>query len=394
MFLTTQETRRITVTILIAVIIILAVAAYFYFEPMKIFSANTDNTQESEEKTETPQTGIKTYTQYDGSQRTCAYHYENKQCYVPLSFCVTDPSVKTTQEIDAKKYCSETPQISAQALVSPAGSTCPFTATEGDLIDLFSIVRDPDEGDPSHPYGPLGRLEVSFSEPFKGNKGLWKTEPGDAGVYYFEISVTDGEFTDTNHYCIEVKMGNRPPVISNIHDAQVFVGEMITLEPTCVDPDGDAVTISYIGDLSDREWYTGTPKRAEEKDLGLHIVTVRCTDNRGLPAYKSIKARVLATTAAPPPTIQFIEELANITIMEGETVTLSPQVESDVGRPVTITYGGWMESSSKTASFTDSGVHEVTVTATDGISTISTTITITVINVNRPPEIVGTQASE
>ena len=158
--------------------------------------------------------------------------------------------------------------------------------------------------------------------------------------------------------------------------------------------DGDAVTNGYIGDLSDREWYTGTPKRAEEKDLGLHIVTVRCTDNRGLPAYKSIKARVLATTAAPPPTIQFIEELANITIMEGETVTLSPQVESDVGRPVTITYGGWMESSSKTASFTDSGVHEVTVTATDGISTISTTITITVINVNRPPEIVGTQASE
>ena len=393
MFLTTREKRRIILTILIILLIVVGVGAYFYLAPQEKVSNEKENKETTKEKTEAPQTGIKTYTQYDDKQNTCVYHYEAGQCYVPLSFCVVDANVKTPQDIDRTKYCSETPEIQAKALESPAGSVCPFTATEGDLIDLFSIVKDPDSTDPTHPFGPLGRLEVSFSAPFKGSKGLWKTNPGDAGIYHFDISVTDGEYTDTNPYCIEVKVGNRPPVISNVKDMTLVAGNTFNLEPKCVDPDGDQVTLTYVGDLSNREWYTGVPKKTESKDIGLHVVTVRCTDSRGLPAYKSAKITVTSAPVLPPPSIRFVDEPQDMTIDEGQTATLSPSVESDTGNPVTITYSGWMTSSSKTASYTDAGVHEVIITATDGTSTISKTVFITVINVNRPPEIVGTQPS-
>lgn len=393
MFLTTREKRRITIAAVIVLLIIIGVAAYYFLPQTGEKVTNTEKKETTATQKEAPPAGITSYTQYSKKENTCVYYYKDGQCYVPLSFCVTDPGVKTPQDIDKEKYCSTTPEIKAEALKSPVGSACPFTATEGDLIDLYSIVRDPDETDPTHPFGPLGRLEVSFSDPFKGSKGLWKTKPGDAGVYNFEISVTDGQYTDTKPYCIEVKIGNRPPVLSNVNDMQLMVGDTVTIEPKCTDPDGDQVTISYVGDLSNREWFTGVPKKTGQKDIGIHVVTIRCTDSRGLPAYKSIKVAVGPAPILPPPSLRFVREPTGMTLKEGETVTLSPSVESDAGKPVTITYSGWMSSSTKTASYTDAGVHPVTITATDGIITISTTISITVINVNRPPEIVGTEQS-
>ncbi len=398
MFLTTREKRRMILAIVLVVIIAIGIIWYFNMGALTPNVAdNTKTTTQKEtatQKESAAKAGITSYTQYNKAENTCVYNYEGGKCYVPLSFCITDPAVKTPQELDRKKYCSETPEIKAKALESPKGSACPFTATEGDLIDLYSIVRDPDEADPTHPYGPLGRLDVSFSEPFKGSKGLWKTEKGDAGLYKFDISVTDGQYTDTKPYCIEVLIGNRPPVLSNLNDMSVVAGDTVTLEPKCVDPDNDPITLSYYGDITGREWMTTNTKKTENKDIGNHIITVKCADIRGLPTYKSIKITVLAAPIGPELGFRFVDEPKDVTIKEGETVTLNPSAQSDAGKPIKFEYSGWMTSNTKTASYTDAGVHEVTVTATDGVFTLSRTILVTVINVNRPPEIVGTKQVE
>ncbi|MFT4313348.1 MAG: hypothetical protein ACMXYA_02985, partial [Candidatus Woesearchaeota archaeon] len=55
---------------------------------------------------------------------------------------------------------------------------------------------------------------------------------------------------------------------------------------------------------------------------------------------------------------------------------------------VTITFFFFFNSNTYQTTFSDAGVHQVTLTADDGKQTTSQTITITVLEVNRPPEFV------
>jgi hypothetical protein len=393
MFLTTSEKRRLAVVAIIALIIIAGVALYFYYGASdKITTKETKATPV--QQTQDKPVQIKSYTQYDAAEKTCVYNYGEGDCYVPLSFCVNDPKVKTPQELDREKYCSQLPQLDVKSLQSKEGSACPFTGSEGDVINLYSIVRDPDENDPTHKYGPLGKLQVAFSEPFADTDGVWVTQKGDKGIYSFDVSVTDGEYTDTKPYCIEITEGNKPPVLTNVHDKVVLVGQTVTLEPVCTDPDGDKVTITYMGDISDREWMTSNTKQTGPKDIGEHDVTVICRDTRGLPAYKTATITVLAAPPGKTGTLWFETEPKDVVVNEGETITLNPQVHSSLNKPITISYVGWMTSNTKKVSYNDAGDYKVTIVATDGSATIQSTINVKVLNVNRPPEIVGTEEEE
>lgn len=308
-----------------------------------------------------------------------------------MSYCVPDATVKSPKQLDSDKYCSDTPQLNVRSLRSPEGSTCPFIASEGDIVNIRSIVQDPDEQDPTHPVGPLGRLELRFSSPFSDNNGVWQTVKGDAGIHNFTVDVTDGEYTSDKGYCIEITEGNRPPVLSNLQNREVTVGDTVTLNPTCTDPDNDAVSITYQGDISNRHWMTANTKETSARDVGRHIITVSCTDARGLSTYKSVTIFVFATPPESIGTLQLILDSNEITVNEGETVIIVPHIRSEEGREVTITYTGWMDASEKQTTYNDAGTYTVVVSATDGRSTVTETVMVNVINVNRPPEIVGTE---
>jgi hypothetical protein len=376
-YLTRRRKRQIIITI-IALLIIAAVAT------SAVMLLNNPKEETTKEQT------LTTYTQYNPETDTCIYYYDEGNCFVPLSFCVNEEDTQTPQEIDREKYCSETPELTPEALESEEGAECPFIASEGDTINLQSIVQDPDELDPNNPIGPLGKLIVEFSAPFDDTNGIWKTEEGDEGIHHFTIRVSDGEFTRQKSYCIEVTTGNRPPVLSNVRDVGVLAGKRLILNPTCVDPDGDQVTLTYKGGLTDREWIVSAIKETEAKDIGKHIVTIACVDSRGLPVYKTITVTVFDAPTKPKGTLHFVEEPEDITVNEGNTIVLNPQVASGAGKQVDITYSGWMTTNTKETDFKDAGIYKVTITATDGDTTLERTITIKVLNVNRPPEIVET----
>ncbi|MCP4252030.1 MAG: hypothetical protein GY775_01255, partial [Candidatus Scalindua sp.] len=76
-----------------------------------------------------------------------------------------------------------------------------------------------------------------------------------------------------------------------------------------------------------------------------------------------------------------LDPITDTAVNEGETVTLSPTATDPDGDALTYTYSGWMTSSSYTTNNTDSGVHVVTVTVSDGVLTDLHDVNVTVIDV-------------
>ena len=100
-----------------------------------------------------------------------------------------------------------------------------------------------------------------------------------------------------------------------------------------------------------------------------------------LSVSKNFILRVVRGNDAP-----VIEDLPEtLTVEEGDTVTLEPSIFDPNGDNVTVSYSGWMTSSTYTTTYDDAGVHTVNVTADDGEEITVESVEITVEDVNRPP---------
>ena len=76
-----------------------------------------------------------------------------------------------------------------------------------------------------------------------------------------------------------------------------------------------------------------------------------------------------------------------ITVDEGQTITLTPEVSDPDGDQVTISYSGWMDSTTYETDYDDAGLHTVTVTASDGKVEVTQDVKVTVNDLNRAPVI-------
>ncbi len=151
-------------------------------------------------------------------------------------------------------------------------------------------------------------------------------------------------------------------------------GDLVKLTPNATDADGDALTFTYSAPLdSNGEWQTGPG------DAGTYLVTVTASDGT---STVSKQVRIVVRSGNSPPVI---EGVGNMTVQEGDTVKFSPTVTDPDGDDVTISYSGWMTSSSYTTNYNDAGVHDVTITASDGKSQTVKTVQVTVLNKDRPP---------
>ncbi len=128
----------------------------------------------------------------------------------------------------------------------------PIHVTELDTVTLHVIASDPD-GD---------NLTVTYPTPFDEN-GVWKTTRGVAGVYDFDVVVSDG--TDDVHTSVQVNVSaiNLAPIVQPIAPITVKEGETIVLPVNATDSDGDNLTISYSG-LMTSKTYTTTFEDAGE----------------------------------------------------------------------------------------------------------------------------------
>jgi len=82
-----------------------------------------------------------------------------------------------------------------------------ITVKEGQPIKIdTSKIVDPD-GD---------KLSISFTEPFN-NEGEWTPQEGQAGIYYVEATISDGQSTINKQINVDVLVKNRPPVFVNLN---------------------------------------------------------------------------------------------------------------------------------------------------------------------------------
>jgi len=138
-----------------------------------------------------------------------------------------------------------------------------ITVKEGELVFLKPETEDPDS-DP---------ILYTFSEPLDKD-GKWQTKKGDAGSYEITVTASDGKLKDTQKILLVVESVNKPPVLKPIADITVNEGETVRFEPVATDPDGDKVTITYSG------WMTEAIYTTNYDDAGTHIVTVTASDGK------------------------------------------------------------------------------------------------------------------
>ncbi|MFQ5965361.1 MAG: fibronectin type III domain-containing protein [Candidatus Scalinduaceae bacterium] len=199
----------------------------------------------------------------------------------------------------------------------------------------------------------------------------WTPTYSQAGTYSnIVFQVSDGKDIDSESITITVVNVNRAPVLDPILNITVNEGVTLTLNPTATDPDGDPLTYTYSG------WMTSASYTTNFNDAGTHTVTVTVSDG-SLTDSQDVTIMVVNTNRAP-----VLNQISNITVNEGDTITLNPTATDPDGDPLTYTYSGWMTSASYTTNFTDAGTHTVTVTVSDGSLTDSQDVMITVIDVD------------
>ncbi|MBW3018755.1 hypothetical protein KY329_01045 [Candidatus Woesearchaeota archaeon] len=146
------------------------------------------------------------------------------------------------------------------------GALTAIVVNEMDLIQATATATDPD-GD---------TVTITFGPPLDPN-GEWQTDYNSAGTYQSTVTATDGKGgIDTDILDVTVINVNRPPVLDPIAPITVNEGELVVVNATYNDPDGDTVDLSYSVPLdANGQWQTLSG------DAGQYVATVTADDGNG-----------------------------------------------------------------------------------------------------------------
>ncbi|HYD02896.1 MAG TPA: hypothetical protein VEC16_01210 [Alphaproteobacteria bacterium] len=208
-----------------------------------------------------------------------------------------------------------------------------------------------------------------------------------AGEHTVLVRATDGLNNVTKTVIIDVTNVPRAPVFNeHLKDLTVTETDIVTLKPDVMVPDaGEKVTLKFSEPFdSNGVW------KSKLGDAGTYPITVVAT-SQGLSTKESFTLTVKMLNTAP-----VMKLIPNITVDEGETVKITPDVTDREKDKITISYSGWMKTDSYTTSFDDaypkgcdsigcSKKFKVTVTATDGVYSVSQDVYVTVSDKNRAP---------
>lgn len=276
--------------------------------------------------------------------------------------------VVTITASDGKNEVSQQVKIIVEALNKAPTITLTspkeITVDEGATVKIEAQAIDPDN-DP---------VTLTFSGWMDSAER--KTTFDDAGTHAVTITASDGKTEVTEEITVIVTNVNRAPALSALADITVKEGESVKVDAEAEDPDGDEVTITFSAPLgaNDGAW---EPKVG---DAGSYEVDVTATDGE-LTDTKTFKITVQSLNKPPVITLA----MPTINVEEGEVVTIGATITDPENDELTITYTGWMTSSTYQTDYDDAGTHEVTITVTDGINTVEQDVTVNVVDKNRPP---------
>lgn len=270
----------------------------------------------------------------------------------------------TTNETDVSNS-TQIVDVDKDTEVTPVDTNIPTKVIkEGESIEFKKdLAYDPD-GD---------SLTYTFGEPLDED-GSWTTELGDAGEYIVEVTVSDGKLNSKQKIRLIVESINKLPVIENFDNIEVNEGDLIELDPKFEDEDGDDVTYSLAGFMDSTTYQT------TYDDAGVYEVTLTASDGKQTTS-KTIDVTINNVNRAP-----VIEPLESITLLEGETATISISSNDPDGDALSTTIGKpFTENGTWETEEGDAGVYNIKVEVSDGELTTSETLEVTVKSLNNAP---------
>jgi len=237
-----------------------------------------------------------------------------------------------------------------------------ITVDEGETIIIDPDVIDTDGDD----------VEIRYSGFMTSN--TYTTNFEDSGKHIVTLTMNDGKSKIVKEITVIVLNKNRAPELRSMNDFEIKEGEKASVTALVIDPDGDDTSITYGNPLnSNGDWQT------DIGDAGEYKIVITASDG-----FLSDQEEFILTVMAKnnPPTIL---ELDDITVDEGDNIIITPVVSDSDGDSVQITYSGWMTTSQYKTNFNDAGTHSVTISASDGKSTVTEDVKVIVNDKNRPP---------
>jgi len=312
---------------------------------------------------------------------------------LPLTYTYGQPfndqGLWQTQDGDAGKY-----------LVRVTASD-QYSSTNADVLVIINARNKPPvidcPNDVTVKEGETVNLDCTFfdkeKDPITIEYSGWMTSPTyttnfeSSGDHKVLVRASDGYSNSTKTITVHIDNVPRAPVFNeHLKDMTATESDIITLKPNVSEPDiGETVNIKYSEPFdSNGVWKT------KLGDAGTYPITVVAT-SQGLSTKESFTLTVKMLNTAP-----VMGLIPNITVQEGDTVKIVPNVADRESDPITITYSGWMKDSTYTTTFDDaypkgcdkpgcSVTYKVTVTASDGVYNAQQDVYVTVKDKNRPP---------
>ncbi|MBN1792754.1 hypothetical protein JW826_03660 [Candidatus Woesearchaeota archaeon] len=153
-------------------------------------------------------------------------------------------------------------------------------------------------------------------------------------------------------------------------------GDLVHLRPEAVDPDEDVVNYFFTEPFdSNGKWQT------KEGDAGKYVVTVTATDGK---ANTTEEVTIVVHKAKKAPVIECPEE---ITVHEGDMITLNCNIYDPEGDQTVIEYSGFMKGPTYETTFEDAGEYTTLIKAKNKYKESQKTIKIQILNKNREPRV-------
>ncbi len=267
---------------------------------------------------------------------------------------------------DEREFCVEVLKTNSPPVLSGLRDV---TAKEGDRIKISPRCTDPD-GD---------KVTITISGWMTSD--VKTADYDDAGTHEVTVTCTDpdGE-KDTETITVSVSDVNRPPTLDVPDRVVVDEGDTARIVARASDPDGDDVEVVF-----DRPFAADGTWRTKRGDAGTYTVKVSANDG-DKQVTKTVTVIVNKVNSKPT-----ISGMRDVTVYEGERITLRPRIADPDGDKVTVRYTGWMTSDTKQTDYDDAGEYDVTITVSDGTESVKEDVHITVLNRNRPPVITQLQ---
>jgi hypothetical protein len=318
--------------------------------------------------------------------------YEQSGEYDNVSFTVTDNSGLT----DTKTTRITVNHVNRQPVLEEIS---PKVIDENITLSFTVSGSDPDIEDQNQIQYSIRNLPEGAV--FDGTTFTWTPDFDQSGIYEPEITISDGNLSDSKMTQITVNHVNRPPVIDMIEPQTVDENSLLTFTVIGTDPDVEdsgKLTLSAKQLPEGAEFdpvsgtFTWTPTFEQS---GVYTITFTNTDPNGLTISQDVQVTVNHVNRSPifnPITAQSIDE--NMVLSINIPPATDPDVE-DEGKlvynaenlPVGATFDPQTLTFSWTPDFTQSGNYTVDLTCTDGSFTVQQPMNITVNHVNRPPEL-------